>query len=352
MCPGLCQRYRWHDRVRGVFSKQRIPTGTLLMRIPSRYCCFIPGHSVHFSFKNRLSLPYSSTFPLRSNILQNEKRKPKSVRGSSRTRYLPIGLFPEVHLWQRHFLRQEFSEQDGPLCLRTSASGENGKVTTVTLTPSEAALIVCIALRFFFARVVPLKSPLLPSFGMSSILGSPFLTSFVNEPRYSAGNVYVHSLPLDTLMCHGVESFFGRFAEAESPYHVCLEQLAWNLRDEVLHCANNTEYAVLDQHPSSLDDVMLLSLYIVRSRILPVRWIEPAGSSQNDSIVQALAPGVDALNHSLLPSAAVVAAPAAQAVVVRAIRPISKGEEITINYMSVHSESSHYDGIHWRYLMG
>eukprot|EP00796_Vickermania_ingenoplastis_P005971 gene5971-4280_t len=279
--PGLRQAIKKSDGVRGLFTRRPITRGSLLVLVPSEYCCFPFGLSPHRDGET-LSL--------------------KAVKRAA----LRCRLFSDLSFWVRNFCCS--AEGEIPPCLHASCSS-SGDVISLQMSPAEAALSCCVALRFFRRK----------------ISGNP-----IEANRCSVGEAYVNSLPLSLVLNEGVELFFTGESEVESSLHICLEQLALNIRDAVMQHLNNEDYRAMDRKMDYFDDILLAALYVLRSRTLPMLFVRPPGAG--DSIVQCLAPGVDAINHSSAPNAAAAASLPHQSVVVRAIRNIARNSEITIDY--------------------
>lgn len=262
-------------------------------------------------------------------------------------------LFPEFSLWRQRLCRLPSAARDNVElpALQASASNEHGKTTSLCLSPSEAALVLSVALRFFSEDVAPFPSVDHLKTGRKK---SHFASSLLNvsPPRSCVGSAYVSSLPMHLFLEKGVESLCAPSSPFLASFHMCLEQLSWNLKDEVLQYATNEEYAVLDAHPSTFDDIILVSLYIVRSRLLPVTLLSPA---HPDRVVTAFMPGIDFMNHAVDANAAVVVSPVLPSVVARALRYIAAGDEVTLQYdlRSGEAKCSSRDSHHFasRYLM-
>lgn len=282
-------------------------------------------------------------------------------------------FFPEFSLWRRrlsgrktdniqgstldntHLFASRTEKENSFLpALQAFSSSENGDFsTTLCLSSSEAALAVCVALRYFSDHVT--RFPPVSLIARNEKEGPYFSPLYGVTPPFtpssSFAGEYVKSLPIKLFLERGVEALFSSSSDSLSSSHICLEQLSWNLRDEILQYANHAEYRILDAHPSSLDDILLVALYVVRSRILPVTLLRPG---LPDRVIHALMPGVDGLNHTDDPNAAVVASSRLQAVVVRTIRDIVKGEEVRISYNSPPVERKSVSSSHRfviRYLM-
>lgn len=333
LCPALRQGSRKHDGVRGVFATRPIERGSLLMEVPLRYCCFPYG----------LASSATSSFSLITPTQKKEERRMNSY----------ISLFPEFALWRQRLCRLSSALRDSVNlpALQASASNEHGETTSLCLSPSEAALVLSVALRFFSEHVALLPS--VDLFRMGRKISNFISFSLaVSPPRSSVASAYVNYLPMHLFLENGVESFCTPSVPTLESFHMCLEQLSWNLKDEVLQYATNEEYTLLDAHSSTFDDIILVALYIVRSRILPVTLLSPGHS---DRVVPALMPGIDSMNHAVAPNAAVVISPVLPFVVARALRYIPAGEEVTLQYDLASGEGkwSSRDSHHFvsRYLM-
>lgn len=207
--------------------------------------------------------------------------------------------------------------------LTTSSSASvatTPRVVTLSLSPVEATLAVCVALRYFFAHALAIPAPARQSLHLGPA-PSPL------------AEAYMATLPLRELLAFGVESVYSGSSAMEVEVHACMEQLSFNVRDCVLSYASNDEYRLLDENPSTFDAVLLASLYAVRARVLPLPLLT-GSDPRTDRTVKVVAPVLDALNHHRAPyctAAGVVSLPA-QAVVLRAVRGIRPGEEVTVDY--------------------
>lgn len=284
--PSLYQRYRPEDGVRGVFSSRDISAGVLLFRIPVHYCYFPYGFEGIYSTE-------------------------KTCRSNRH-----VHLFPEFEMWRRRLDRQKLGDVGAPVLLHASSSASvdvKREVQSVRLSSVEAALTISIALRYFLLHV-PHQSAVLK--GDNAVF-----------PRSSVALAYIKSLPINVLLRRGVESLFHGTGEGLS-LHICLEQLAGNICDFILSHVSNATYSVIDRRHAEFEELVLVTLYVVRSRIISLLLLCPTG----DFSIPTLAPGLDALNHSVTPNAAGAVAPLQKTVVIRAVQRIPSHSEITINY--------------------
>lgn len=170
---------------------------------------------------------------------------------------------------------------------------------------------------------------------------------------------YIRSLPTTVLLQYGVEGLFRSSSTGSSPCHasthICLEQIQANLCDFILQYVTNEQYRAIEKHLSLFEEIVLLSLYLVRSRTIGAVLLG-SGRGVPDMRISLLAPGVDLLNHSAVPTAAVAVSPPQKVVVVRALNDIPSGSEITIHYTLQNGKllSDPQEGEKWeaRYLMG
>ncbi|RNF26412.1 uncharacterized protein Tco025E_01375 [Trypanosoma conorhini] len=279
----MAQVHRPRDGIRGLVAKRRFQRGDLLMDVPLRYCY----------------LPHAS-------------RDPRRLRRWNRS-----ALFPEAQFWLR---RLSPDAPDEGVSLTASVSTEDKKVITLTLSPVEASVAVSAALRYFWRKVVLLKN--------REGVGRPPL----GPPNFHPADLYLHALPIEKYLSYGLEGPYFSDVEEEANVHSNIEQIAWNLRDCILSCAPQEEYAFYDAHPSELDATLLAAIYVLRARLL--RMAAVFGDDQaSDRVTSVIAPIVDFLNHASVGHncAACVSIPR-RAVVVRAVRDIGVGEELTLDY--------------------
>ncbi|CCW68098.1 unnamed protein product [Phytomonas sp. Hart1] len=324
--PALRQRARASDGLRGVFPRRRIPRGSAILTIPLPYAYFPHG------------LPPQGPFPsFKGGGSSHERGDFRQLRRENRQ----IALLPEFWTWLRRLspdvvkgrkngengeVETDAEEEErGSVALSASASleGSSPAVVSLSLTPVEAALVVCIALRYFFTTALAIP----PRTRAALRLGSSF--------SMDVGELYVRSLPIPLYLTYGLEGFFKQALGDEANAHSCLEQLAWNLRDACLTYASMEEYRLMDTNPSIFDDVLLAVLYIVRARVfqIPLLFGE---NPLRDRLISVYAPGLDSLNHAdehHCTAAAVVSAKS-RSIVVRAVRDILPDEEITFDYSS------------------
>ncbi|ESL11744.1 hypothetical protein TRSC58_00499 [Trypanosoma rangeli SC58] len=279
----MAQVNRPRDGIRGMIAKRRFHRGDLLMDVPLRYCYF----------------PHAS-------------RNPRRLRRWNRS-----ALFPEAQLW---LLRLSSDASDAGVSLSASVSTEDNKVVTLTLSPVEASLAVSVALRYFWRKVVLLKN--------REGAGRPAL----GPSNFHPADLYLQSIPMEEHILYGLERPYFSDVEDEANVHSNIEQIAWNLRDCILTCAPQEEYAFYDAHPSDLDATLLAAIYVVRARLLRMATIF-GDERSSDRVTSVIAPVVDFLNHGSAGHncAACVTIPK-RAVVVRAVRDIGVGEELTLDY--------------------
>ncbi|CCW61603.1 unnamed protein product [Phytomonas sp. EM1] len=313
--PALRQAERPSDGLRGVFTRRLIPRGALILSIPLPYVYFPHG--------------LSSPFPLQGGGNSSETRDLLQLRRCNRQ----IALFPEFWTWLRRLSPDvvvgEASEEGGggSVALSASASlrGSSPAVVTLTLSPVEAAIAICVGVRYFFASAlaIPRRTR------VALRLGCEGATAM------DAGEIYVRSLPIAEFLRYGVEGFFQQALGDEANAHSCLEQLAWNLRDACLTYATAEEYRLIDANPSTFDEVLLAVLYIVRARVFQIPLLLDENPLR-DRLVRVYSPGLDSLNHAEAHdcTAAAVVSARNRSVVVRAVRDIRAGEEITFDYSS------------------
>lgn len=307
----LRQYRRQSDGVRGLFTAQALSRGDVVFAVPLRYCCL-----THVDI---------GSDPTRSNTELLTAWKLRRVnRGCC--------LFPELWPWLCRLSPDAPSDR---VALAASAStpvysctsrvegdsngtGSRPSVVSLSLSPVEAALATCIALRYFYSAALNLSV-------------ATRLTLGLHPTPHELADTFVRNLPLEDYINYGVETLYGGDMGHEADAHSCLEQLASNLRDAVLMHASANEYHLLDRDAALFDAVLLASLYVVRARVLPVPLLGRSGESA-DRLIRVFAPGVEALNHSHLPSVAVAVAPAMSMLIGKATRPLRIREEMTLDY--------------------
>ncbi|EAN97231.1 hypothetical protein C3747_138g57 [Trypanosoma cruzi] len=279
----MAQVRRSHDGIRGMVAKSRFHRGDLLICVPLAHCYF----------------PHAS-------------RDPHRLRRWNRS-----ALFPEAQFWLRQLSPDA---PDARVSLCASVSTEDNKVLTLTLSPVEAALAVSVALRYFWRNVVLLKD--------REGSGRPAL----GPARFRPADLYLHSLPMEEYISYGLEGPYFSNVEDESNVHSNIEQIAWNLRDCILSHAPQEEYTFYDARPSELDATLLAAIYVIRARLLRMTAFFGEDKAP-DRVTSVIAPIVDFLNHSSTDytCAACMSIPK-RAVVVRAVRDIDFGEELTLDY--------------------
>ncbi|GET90837.1 hypothetical protein, conserved [Leishmania tarentolae] len=298
----LRQQRRRHNGIRGIFAGAALDRGELVLSVPLRYC-----------FITQLDFPRDGERSL-SSVLE-------SVKG---LRYLRrcnrgVALFPEAWIWLQRFSADAPADR---VSLNSTisceaAQGSSAAVMSLSLSPVEAALATCVALRYFYSHALHLPP-------------STRVTQSIGPAPHDLSDRFTASLPFEDYLRWGLESLYSDVSCAEA--HLCLEQLSSNLRDAIMTHANNMEFRFIDEAPSLFETVLLTSLYLVRSRVLQVPLLSSTVHKLN-STCAVFAPGLDALNHcSTSPAAAVVVSALRRSVVVRAMRRIRRGEEITIDY--------------------
>ncbi|CAJ1010665.1 putative SET domain containing protein [Leishmania naiffi] len=303
-CP-LRQQRRRCNGVRGVFAAATLDRGDLVLSVPLRYCYitqFCSPHNLGRSSDSSVEMVKSMPHLRRCN------------RG--------VALFPEAWMWLQRFSADADTDHVSLSCtISCEAAPESMSavptVMSLTLSPVEAALATCVTLRYFYAHALHLSA-------------AARVAHRIGPPPNVLSDHFIGSLPFEDYLQWGLESLYSDASSAEA--HLCLEQLSCNLRDAILTHATNAEFRFLDESPSLLDSVILTSLYLVRSRVLRVPLLSSV-SSKPDSSCSVFAPGLDALNHcGASPAAAAVVSAAQRSVVVRALRHITRGEEITLDY--------------------
>ncbi|CCD13328.1 unnamed protein product [Trypanosoma congolense IL3000] len=279
----LAQARRGSDGVRGVFAKRYFKRGDLLLSVPLHSCYF----------------PHASPVP-------------RKLRRWNRST-----LIPEVPLWLWRFSPDIPEDR---VTLTASASTEECKVVTVSLSPVEAALAVSIAVRHFWRNVICLKD----SVGSGRAVLGP--------PADRRADLYMRSLPLKEYLSYGLEAPYVSGAEFEGHVHSNLEQIAWNLRDCLLSYASQQEYSLYDAYAAELDVALLASIYVVRARVMRMAVIR-GDNPKTDGLTSVIAPCVDCLNHSSHETTCTACTSLPnRAVIVRAARDINVGEELTVDY--------------------
>lgn len=310
----LYQGRRAADGMRGVFVRRAVSRGDLLLSIPVHRCFYPDG------------LLQTANTTIKTTNLTNEGalRQSREMRRSNRPAMAT--LFPEGWTWLQR-LSPDVTEDS--VCLSASLSRDGGmtpissenRIVTLTITPLEATLAVCVGLRYMYGTALRISSETRRRLKIGP------------EPTV-AGEEYVNSLPLDRYMQDGVESFYSCGID-DAPAHACLEAIALNLRDAVLSHASMTDYRILDENSSTMDAVLLSSLYAIRSRVLWVPLLT-CDNCHRDRPIRVLAPGLDTLNHAAGAQSAAAAALSSskKVLVVRALRSLRAGEEVTVDYSS------------------
>lgn len=276
-----------------------------MLSVPLRYC-----------FITQLDLPHAddrSSSPLLDTV-----REVRHLRRCNRG----VALFPEAWVWLQRFSADASADRVS-LSSAISCEAAPGSIAAapavmaLTLSPVEAALATCVALRYFYAHALHLSA-------------ATRVAHSVGPAPHDLSDRFTANLPFEDYLQWGLESIYSDASSAEA--HLCLEQLSSNLRDAIMTHANNMEFRFLDEAPSLFDTVLLTSLYLVRSRVLRMPLLSST-SNKPDSNCSVFGPGLDALNHcSTSPAAVVVVSAARRSVVVRARRRINRGEEITLDY--------------------
>ncbi|KAG5498727.1 hypothetical protein JKF63_03015 [Porcisia hertigi] len=301
----LRQQRRRCDGVRGVFAAAPLDRGDLVLSVPLRY-----SYITHLGSPCQRGGSSSASF--------------ETVEGAQLLRRCNRGvaLFPESWAWLQRFSLDAPIERVSLSCaISCEAAPERSSrvsgVMSLALSPVEAAVATSVALRYFYAHALHLSPATRSAHG-------------IGPAPHDLSDRFVAGLPFSEYLRWGLESFYSDASSAEA--HLCLEQLSCNLRDAILTHASKVEYGFLDERPSLLDTVLLTSLYLVRSRVLRVPLFSSV-PGKPDSSCSVFAPGLESLNHcGDSPSAAVVVSAAQRSVVVRAMRPIARGEEITLDY--------------------
>jgi hypothetical protein len=319
VCAPLRQQLRRSDGVRGVFAAKPLQRGELVLSLPLHYC-----------YVTRLGPDRAHPAGWTSTAAGARELR-RWNRG--------VALLPEVWTWMQRFscdatrdvvsLTSSVSADaavavNGTGCILDQDCDGNlqchaPSIVSMTVSPVEASLATAIALRFFFTHALHLTV-------------ATRVAERLGPPPNELTERFVSNLPLERYMQLGVEAIYGGSGDA-SEAHLCLEQITQNLRDAVLTHASTAEYRFLDEFPSLFDHLLLVCLYVVRSRVLTVPLLgrtEGISAERNCSV---FAPLLDGLNHEpLLPSAAAVVSLQRQRLVVRATRDVHRGEEVTLNY--------------------
>lgn len=278
--PKSVQIPRRRDGVRGLFSLSRYARGDLIIKAPLSTCIY---------------------------------------RGARATR-----LMPSYHLW----MSRVAPSQSDPvhlvpaLQLESSCSSDDspGGIVTFTLEPFEAATVFCLALHFVCEKFFPdcmQKNPLSLTFSADE---SAFLSTFALSHIHQCG---VESLFSSSLGWHSSQDI-----------HSCMEQVAKAMTEKYLESwATSDAERFLRLHEEELSSIFLSAIYAVRSRVL---HLQPMGFGKvSTHCVPIIAPMLHFLNHddASNPSCAAVVALEERCVVVRAVRSVRNGEELTLNYV-------------------
>ncbi|KPI90198.1 hypothetical protein ABL78_0716 [Leptomonas seymouri] len=314
-CTPLRQQRRQRDGIRGLFSTKYLRRGELIFSLPLHYC-----------YITRISTN-SDYCPGWTSTTEGARQLRRWNRG--------VALLPETWTWLQRF---SYDAPSDKVLLTSTVSSESSashitsaqekcgaclssggpSIISLTVSPVEAALTTSIALRYFYRRALHLTQ-------------ATRVKKHIGPSPNELAERFVDNLPLDLYLQLGVETLYGDAASGEA--HLCLEQIAQNLRDAVLTQANNEEYRFLDEFPSLFDDLLLVCLYVVRSRVLTVPLLGRTDAREEKMVCGVFAPLLDSLNHQpLLPSAAVVVSLQRKRLVVRAARDVQRGEEITLDY--------------------
>lgn len=411
----LYQARRAQDGVRGLFLRHRAPCGTLLMCIPLRWCylCSTPtplstaqsrahpaGRPFRPSHHTRLHADRTADGQQSGHVDLANGRAVAAPQLRRCNRH--VNLFPEMWSWlcalsadvavdgvalsaSSTSLSDSYAldgydrlSLDGTHAgaARCDCPGEGEGVTTLCVSPVEAALAVCVAQRYFFHVALCLSHS--TRMGRRGSAG-------VGPMPHAHADYYVSTLPVSRYLNHGVEDGGGleqgvcrdreenettRMAAAaavtagrvrrecgeasascagqrdEEAYrlvqrgavHSCMEQIAWNLRDAVLSRATAAEYRLFDSHAELWDAIVLCALYVVRARVLPVRVLPRVQSRKEATMaVHVFAPGLGEINHAGdgLASAAAVLSVERNCLAMRTVRDVRQHEEVTMNYARV-----------------
>lgn len=292
VCPFLKQKRR-SDGVRGVFALKDMPRGALLFSAPLRYSCWPYGFHTQLEFKeeDKLDLHYYNCHSK---------------------------LFADYQFWLHSFgcTRMGSSGRDE---WEASASTDEDGVMSLQLSPVECALAACIALTYFWKT------------------NSLARVCIAGRGHCGVGMSFVNSLPIEQLLEQGVESLCWR--ESSAGTHICLEQIARSVADNILGQLTMEAYRFIDTNLEYFCDLILTCLYLVRSYTLPVKLLAPASSSAADLDLFVMVPGVHCLNHSDSPTAAAAASRVQSEIVVRSLVDLKRGSEITLNYKTSNAHS-------------
>ena len=226
---------------------------------------------------------------------------------------------------------------DARVQLEVSRSGgfgslrfKNSRVLSVALRPFESALVLL---------------------AVDHHLRQKYLAPSTRRNAEGGGDAlahYLHTLPLDVACSRGAESTFLSVAmdDARFDLHSCVEQLAKNLADAYLANADDNIYRLHDATPELVESTVLGAVYLIVSRVLvlpppssdeglnPPRIRTPSSTESLEAVV----PFIDMLNHAAKGAASCRLflssgrRPQDRELVVRTVRPMRFGEELTIDY--------------------
>jgi hypothetical protein len=321
-----CAQYqRSIDGVRGLFSCSHCRRGALIAKIPLAACI------------------HSST--LTSSVVPNFSR------------------FYQT-LFRRRYPSHQESTFGTSLQLDSTASSEDspGGIVSFSMKPFEATLTFCLALHYYKGVLQQRCGPQ----AAKTFLPQLFPLSALNEWFFS-------SIPVQRIDLEGLESPFSSSMSGHSSQelHSCIEQIASGMFDFFMdEFATENLRRYLDA--SGEDDLrssFIAAIYAVRSRSLHIpvvggtlgrprghRWLAQSQAAGHDGTqaprnrrrsdaerLAIVAPVISLMNHSSgsAPSVATVISASEQCVVVRALRDIHRGEELTLDYKSLSIADEH-----------
>lgn len=322
-----CAQYqRPADGVRGIFGCSHYPRGALIAKIPLDAC----------------------------------------IHSSSLTSAL-VPNFSRIHqtLFKRFTPRKD--EACGTsLQLESTASSEDspGGIVTFSMRPFEATLSFCVALHYY-------KGILQRNCGQGAterFLPHAFPQSALNEWFFS-------SIPMQRIDLDGLESPFSSSMSGHSSQelHSCIEQVASGMFDFFMDefASENFRRYLEAIDEDDLRASFISAIYAVRSRSLHIpivggslaptrrhRWLLPLAQTdlnnkqstvrqkRDATTLPVVAPFISLINHASVaddqpPTVGVVVSVSERCVVVRAVRGIHRGEELTLDYRSLSIADEH-----------